>query len=85
MSFRENSLHHVVDSVEYQGIYFKVTLSPVAGEEFIIIEPDSPFFAHPVAHGDKVVAAWQPENAHLLDADVEEAGATQPYAEDGAN
>ncbi len=80
----ENSLHHDVEGVEYQGIYFKITLSPVAGEEFIIVEPDSRFFVHPVTFGDKVVASWRPERAHLLEADVETAGGTQPYADDSA-
>ena len=79
---RENSLHGLVDTVEYQGVYFKVTLSRIAGEEFIVVEPESAFFVHPVAPGDPVVASWRLEDAHLLEADLAADGGTQPYAED---
>jgi putative spermidine/putrescine transport system ATP-binding protein len=81
----ENSLHNVVETLEYQGIYFKITLPRVAGEEFIVVEPDSRFFAHPVAFGEKVAATWRPEDAHLLEADLATAEGAQPYAEEGAN
>ncbi len=80
----ENSVHSDVEGVEYQGIYFKVTLSRVADEEFIVIEPDSRFLAHPVALGEKVAASWRPEDAHLLKADLETASGNQPYADDSA-
>ncbi len=78
----ENSLHVSVDTVEYQGIYFKITVSPVAGEEFIAIEPETRFFAHPVAFGDRAMASWRTEEAHLLEPDTEAGGGAQPYAED---
>lgn len=80
----ENSVHDDVEGVEYQGIYFKITLSRVAGEEFIVIEPDSRFLANPVAFGEKVAASWRPEDAHLLEADLETASVDQPYADDSA-
>ncbi len=81
----ENSLHTGVETVEYQGIYFKITLPPVAGEEFIVIEPDARFFAHPVGYGEKVAATWRPEDAHLLEADLATAEGAQPYAEEGTS
>jgi putative spermidine/putrescine transport system ATP-binding protein len=81
----ENSLQAVVETVEYQGIYFKVTLAKVAGEETIVIVPESDFFAHPVAAGDAVVVSWGPEVARLLEADRAPGGSAQPYAEDSTN
>jgi putative spermidine/putrescine transport system ATP-binding protein len=81
----ENSLPSVVDTVEYQGIYFKVTVSRVAGEEFIVIEQESAFFAHPVAPGDAIVASWRTEHVRPLEADRAAIGAAQPYAEDSAD
>jgi putative spermidine/putrescine transport system ATP-binding protein len=78
----ENALRGVVDTVEYQGIYFKVTLPRIAGEEFIVIEPEATFFDHPVKLGDAIVASWRAEHVHLLEADRAEGGAAQPYADD---
>lgn len=78
----DNALRGVIEGVEYQGIYFKITLSPKAGEEFIVIEPEAAFFAHPVAAGDRVVAIWGREHAHLLEADRAPGAAGQPYADD---
>jgi len=78
----ENEVRGVVETVEYQGIYFKVTMSRMAGEEFIVVEPEATFFAHPVNPGDTVVASWRTEQAHLLEPDRAEGGANQPYADD---
>ncbi|MEX0853799.1 MAG: ABC transporter ATP-binding protein [Bauldia sp.] len=82
---KENSLHGLVDTVEYQGVYFKVTLSRIAGEEFIVVEPESAFFVHPVAPGDPIVASWRAEHAHLLEPDQAGVGTAEPYAEDTAS
>ncbi len=79
----ENEVRAKVETVEYQGIYHKVTLTPVGGEEFIVIEPEEAFFAHPVNPGDTVVASWRTEQVHLLEPDAAE-GPAQPYAEDRA-
>ncbi|MEX0852460.1 MAG: ABC transporter ATP-binding protein [Bauldia sp.] len=81
----ENSLHTGVETVEYQGIYFKITLPRVSGEEFIVVEPEARFFAHQVSYGEKVAATWRPEDAHLLEADLATAEGAQPYAEEGAS
>jgi putative spermidine/putrescine transport system ATP-binding protein len=78
----ENALRGVVDTVEYQGIYFKITLPRIAGEEFIVIAPEAAFFAHPVKLGDAIVASWRTEHVHLLEADLAEGGVVQPYADD---
>ncbi|MGH6924430.1 MAG: ABC transporter ATP-binding protein [Propylenella sp.] len=77
-----NSLHGVVETVEYQGIYFKVTLSPIAREEFIVVEPEAAFFAHPVAPGDAVVVSWKKESVRLLEPDRSAADAAQPYSDE---
>ena len=79
---KENSLHGVVETVEYQGIYFKVTLSRIAGEEFIVIEPEATFFSHPVAPGDAVVVSWGNDSVRLLEPDRVAGDAGQPYADD---
>ena len=79
---KENSLHATVETVEYQGIFHKVTLSRIAGEEFIVIEPEAAFFAHPVAPGDAVVVSWPKESLRLLEPDRAAGDAVQPYADD---
>ncbi len=79
----ENEVRGTVQTVEYQGIYFKITLNRIGGEEFIVIEPEASYFARPIDSGDLVVAAWRTELAHLLEPDRAEA-ADQPYAEDAA-
>jgi putative spermidine/putrescine transport system ATP-binding protein len=81
---RENSFHDVVESVEYQGIYFKITLAKVSGEEFIVVEPEAVFFAHPVQRGDAVIVSWDSEHSRLLEADRAPGGSAQPYADDSA-
>ena len=80
----ENAVRGRVDTVEYQGIYFKVTLTGASGEDFIVNEPEAAFFAGPVSPGDTVVASWQGQDVHLLEADRAESGVAQPYAEDAA-
>ena len=79
----ENEVRSKVETVEYQGIYHKVTLTPVGGEEFIVIEPEDAFFARPVNAGDDVVASWRTEQVHRLEPDAAK-GPAQPYAEDRA-
>jgi putative spermidine/putrescine transport system ATP-binding protein len=81
----ENSLHGVVETVEYQGIYFKVTLSRIAGEELIVIEPENTYFAHPVSPGDAVVVSWGEESLRLLEPDRAAGDTAQPYADDGSS
>jgi putative spermidine/putrescine transport system ATP-binding protein len=79
---KENSLHGTVETVEYQGIFFKVTLSRIANEEFIVIEPEATYFSHPVAPGDAVVVSWGRESLRLLEPDRAAGDAVQPYADD---
>ncbi|MCP4309547.1 MAG: TOBE domain-containing protein, partial [bacterium] len=76
----ENDMRGTVQTVEYQGVYFKVTLDPVGGEEFIVIEPEATYFAHPIDTGDSVVASWRTDQVHLLEPDYAEGG-NQPYGE----
>jgi putative spermidine/putrescine transport system ATP-binding protein len=81
----ENSVQGTVETVEYQGIYHKVTLSRISGEEFIVIEPEGAFFVHPVAPGDAVVASWDRKSLRLLEPDRAAGDAAQPYADDRAS
>jgi putative spermidine/putrescine transport system ATP-binding protein len=78
----ENTAPGVVETVEYQGIYFKVTLAKLAGEEFIATEPEATFFAHPIKAGETVVASWQTDDVHLLEVDRGTGGGIQPYSDD---
>ena len=80
----ENAVRGVVEAVEYQGTYVKVTLAGASGEEFIVNEPDGDFVQSPVEAGDPIVATWEPASARLLDADRAAAGGAQPYAEAAA-
>jgi putative spermidine/putrescine transport system ATP-binding protein len=80
----ENAISNVVETVEYQGIYSKITMAHVAGEEFIVIEPEAKFFANPVKFGEKAVASWRSEDAHPLEPDIDTLGGAQPYADDSA-
>jgi len=77
----ENTVRGHVEAVEYQGTYVKVTLAGATGEEFIVNEPDSVFFANRVEMGDTVLAEWKPEHVHLLQPDRAEGSAAQPYAD----
>jgi putative spermidine/putrescine transport system ATP-binding protein len=81
----ENSVQGTVETVEYQGIYHKVTLSRISGEEFIVMEPEATFFAHPVSPGDAVVASWERASLRLLEPDRAAGDAAQPYADDRAS
>ena len=78
----ENTARGVVETVEYQGIYFKVTLAKLAGEEFIATEPEATFFAHPIKAGETVVASWRTDDVHLLEVDRSAGGGIQPYSDD---
>lgn len=80
----ENMARAVVETVEYQGIYFKVTLHKLAGEEFIAIEPEATFFAHPIKSGETIIASWRTEDVHLLEVDRGEGAAIQPYSDDAS-
>jgi putative spermidine/putrescine transport system ATP-binding protein len=81
----ENTARGVVETIEYQGIYFKVTLAKLAGEEFIATEAEATFFAHPIKAGEKVVATWQADAVHLLEVDRGSGGSIQPYSEDATS
>ncbi len=70
----ENSLEGLVEAVEYQGSFVKVTLATATGEEFLVNEPEAAFFASPVARGDRALASWQPDQVHLLEPDRAGAG-----------
>ena len=80
----ENAVRGVVEAVEYQGTYVKVTIAGASGEEFIVNEPDSDYIHRPVEAGDPILATWEPVSARLLDADRVATGAAKPYAEAAA-
>ncbi len=61
-----NSVMARVGSMEYQGSWFKIQLDGASGEEFVVNLPDTRYFEDPLAEGDEVIAAWNPQEAHLL-------------------
>jgi putative spermidine/putrescine transport system ATP-binding protein len=61
-----NTVHGRVSAMEYQGSWLKIVLEDACGEEFVVNQADSVFFADPLDVGDTVSAAWQPEEVHYL-------------------
>ena len=61
-----NTVSGRVSAMEYQGSWLKITLEEACGEEFVVNQADSIFFADPLDVGDPVLAQWQPEEVHFL-------------------
>jgi putative spermidine/putrescine transport system ATP-binding protein len=61
-----NAVSGRVSAMEYQGSWLKITIENASGEDFVVNESDSQFFANPVAIGDRVSASWKPEEVHFL-------------------
>jgi putative spermidine/putrescine transport system ATP-binding protein len=61
-----NTVHGRVSAMEYQGSWLKITLEDACGEEFVVNQADSIFFADPLDVGDTVSATWLPEEVHYL-------------------
>ena len=61
-----NAVAGRVSAKEYQGSWLKITLEDACGEDFVVNQSDSTFFADPLEVGDAVVARWSPEELHYL-------------------
>jgi putative spermidine/putrescine transport system ATP-binding protein len=61
-----NTVHGRVSAMEYQGSWLKITLEDACGEEFVVNQADSVFFADPLDVGDAVTATWLPQEVHYL-------------------
>jgi putative spermidine/putrescine transport system ATP-binding protein len=61
-----NTVHGRVSAMEYQGSWLKIVLEDASGEEFVVNQADSIFFADPLDVGDTVSASWMPEEVHYL-------------------
>jgi putative spermidine/putrescine transport system ATP-binding protein len=61
-----NTVHGRVSTMEYQGSWLKIVLEDACGEEFVVNQADSIFFADPLDVGDTVSATWSPEEVHYL-------------------
>src|SRR5919108_2111643 len=59
----------IVQAVEYQGSYVKVTVHRPGHEDVIAHMSDRAFFPLQVTKGDWVVARWSVEDVHLLGAE----------------
>jgi putative spermidine/putrescine transport system ATP-binding protein len=55
-----------VTAVEYHGPFVRVGLQDRTGAAHHLMLTETDFFARPVALGDRVVAGFQPADAHLL-------------------
>jgi putative spermidine/putrescine transport system ATP-binding protein len=62
----DNYLPAVVRTVEYLGTWVQLNLDAESVEEFTVSLHESTFFESPVSAGDKVVATWASEHAHVL-------------------
>jgi putative spermidine/putrescine transport system ATP-binding protein len=69
-----NMLCGLVDAMEYQGSYVKVTIHRPGCEDVVAHLPDRALCARQVKMGDRVVARWSVEDVHLLHAGRERAG-----------
>jgi putative spermidine/putrescine transport system ATP-binding protein len=68
-----NAVVGTVKSVEYQGIYVKVTLalampqgSVNGADEFVVYIEEGRYFRDPVTVGEKVVGSWETDDVHVL-------------------
>jgi putative spermidine/putrescine transport system ATP-binding protein len=76
-----NTVHGRVSAMEYQGSWLKIVLEDACGEEFVVNQADSIFFADPLDMGDAVTATWLPEEVHYLTRGAEKhAGMTSVVA-----
>ena len=55
-----------VGAKEYQGSWVKITIEDACGEDFVVNQADSQFFADPLDVGDAVVVQWSPNEVHFL-------------------
>jgi putative spermidine/putrescine transport system ATP-binding protein len=73
-----NSIPGVVDAIEYQGSYVKVTVNIGQPHAFVANISDAAYFTDPAKGGDAVTVSWQAEDVHVLSkADTGDAGV--PY------
>jgi putative spermidine/putrescine transport system ATP-binding protein len=61
-----NSASGTVMNTEYQGTFVKVSLRTGTGEEFIVYQDDTEFFANPSRVGEVVDVHWNGAMNHLL-------------------
>ena len=64
--YADNRLPGVVNYIEYQGSLVQVGLEAPEVDEFVVSLHEGAFFEAPVAVGDKVVASWAIDHAHVL-------------------
>jgi len=55
-----------VTAVEYHGPFVRLGLRDAAGAAHSVLLTETEFYAHPVSVGDRVVAGYAPEHAHIL-------------------
>lgn len=56
----------IVSNIEYRGATVKLSVTGAGIDDFTVIVDDSDFFAKPVAIGDAVPLAWDPQDAIVL-------------------
>ncbi len=56
----------IVSNIEYRGATVKLSVTGAGIDDFTVIIDDSDFFARPVALGDAVPLAWDPQDAIVL-------------------
>jgi putative spermidine/putrescine transport system ATP-binding protein len=63
-----NSVSGRVSGIEYQGTWLKISIEDACSEGFVANVPDDKFFADPLTIGDPVIAHWDAEQLHYLEA-----------------
>ncbi len=64
----ENSLAGTIHAIEYHGASVRLALKSDLAEEFNVTVDETVYFDQPFEIGDPVIATWQSEDNHLLDA-----------------
>jgi putative spermidine/putrescine transport system ATP-binding protein len=67
MPAEPNAICGMVQAIEYQGAYVKVTIQRPEHEDFVAHVADSDFFTQHLDIGDRVLARWAAQDVHLLE------------------
>ena len=62
------SVPATVAAIEYLGMWVKLRLAIAGVDEFTVSLSDRQFFDHPLQVGDAVLAGWEGQDLHLLEA-----------------
>jgi putative spermidine/putrescine transport system ATP-binding protein len=73
-----NVICGMVESLEYQGAYVKMSIDQPGDEEFVVHLSDRDFFTQQLDIGDRVIACWSAEDTHFLQGGPDHEVTTRP-------